>query len=395
MGLPLISLLMRFAPALIGSGETAGIGAALRSIAGGSLERGAMGKALENLGLGTGAPAQAQAGLLKSAQGASESQLLQQSETGPVPRDPHDILDEWFARHGIKTPRIGRLQQVASSSTATVSSGAASGSPATAPPPPPPPTGSSPSTLPPPPPPPPAARLSPTSPAIPASPPPPPPPAPPGLPPAGGPGPGGPGGPVVATGGKFTETLTKLLGLYATLAVALHAAVGSLQMFGGRIVEANRGLSMWNATIAASFANDSVRQQMRDIQLGADTENSVVALNESFQDFLDETYELRQTGARLLNLTGLMASHLGRILAIGLKLSPHFQVTEYLLKQIEKWLADQNAPNDDLFDALQGEAIRRGGGQPVAPPQPAPAQAPKWVAPPGGNFGRPPLPFGG
>ena len=185
-------------------------------------------------------------------------------------------------------------------------------------------------------------------------------------------------------GDRFADLLQKAPGGLAQILAALHAAQAGLEAFAKSVVDGNRYLGQWNGNIASSFAEGRFREQQREMDLADSTENSTVALNESFQDLLDETHEIRETGARLLNTVGIVAAHMSKILAIAIKLSPHFTVTEWLLRQIEEHLG-QNNPGQDLIDQFQDAAIRAGQPRPQAPAPGAPPapQRPKWVDPMG------------
>lgn len=159
-----------------------------------------------------------------------------------------------------------------------------------------------------------------------------------------------------------------------------------LEKFVRTVVDSNRGLSQWNGNIANSFAQSGFREQQREIDLGKNTEGGVVLLNESFQDLLDETQQLREMSARALNYTAILAANTAKILTIVMKYSPFIQLSNLLLERIEKEIKERlGMGGGDQFDQLIQAAM--GAAQPQPPagagaanPPPAP-QRPKWVDP--------------
>lgn len=372
---PLIPFLARMVPALVGTGESAGLMGALRGAMGG----GEVAQLAQHVGVAENAR---KAFDLDAAINEFQQQLWAQDRlrektagrfVGPLPQQEMEEFGYGFdvgknaAQPGQPAPESPAVPAVPLG-------------PPTTPPGKPPAPPASPSPSPPDPPRPPKFNLQPvplpkswngTIPMSPMAPPPPvdtPPPAPPG------------GNP---SGDRLADFVQKIPSGIVQILAALHAAQAGLEAFAKSVVDGNRYLGQWNGNIASSFAEGRFREQQREMDLADSTEGSVVQLNESFQDLLDETHEIRETGARALNLAGIAASHLGKILAIAIKLSPHFTVTEWLLRQIEEHLKDQN-PGQDLIDQFQDAALR--AGQPkqqaaAAPAAPAAPQRPKWVDP--------------
>lgn len=372
----LIPFLLRFAPALIGTGESAGILGALTGAAGG----------------GEAAALAQQAGTADAARKAFDFDSAIEALKTQVAEEGKDsmkrlggfvgpLAEQELDHYGYRVPApAGTASTAPAPGTATPATPLAP--PVTPPTSPARPAPASPGPLITPASPPPRVRpvplppqLLPQFPGAPTTPPPQLPPAPPGSA-------GSPDNPYLD---KFADFLKKApVGLTALLA-ALHTAQQGLEGFAREIVDGNRHLGQWNGNIASSFAESRFREQQREMDLADNTEGSVTALNESFQDLLDETHEIRETGARLLNTVGIVAANLSKILAIAIKLSPHFTITEWLLKQIEEHLKG-NGPNGDLFDEFADAAMGRRPQQqaPGQPPAAAPApQRPKWVDPMG------------
>ena len=180
--------------------------------------------------------------------------------------------------------------------------------------------------------------------------------------------------------GSLWQTAQKYSGVLGqTLALGIKFNLWMLtinkagEKFAELIVESNRGLSLWNGGIAASFAQLDFRRQQLDARMASANRGSIVTLNEQFGKLLENSQEVRQALGTAINLLGMGVAKVGSIAITLVKIFPGMKQIIGLLGKIEDILG-KNVELDDQLEQFAGAA--RGAGFPVQPPVPNPQLPP-------------------
>jgi hypothetical protein len=214
----------------------------------------------------------------------------------------------------------------------------------------------------------------------------------------------------IRTGGFYTPdkipntqaAATGLKGFTAKLGTAVQLggklAAGYISLIAGTLgtvfvfkklaevaVESNRGLSMWNGAIAASFSRLDFQRQQLDMQQASATSGSTTLLNETFVDLLEETQTIRQSIGTAVNLLMMGTAGAAKILTQLLKMDPGIRGITAILQKIEELLAEDPNDQNDPLEQFHSQAL--GAGMPAMPFGPNALGRRQQIQPmrPGGN----------
>ena len=175
------------------------------------------------------------------------------------------------------------------------------------------------------------------------------------------------------TAQKYTGVLGQTLALGVKFNLWMLTINKAGEKFAELIVESNRGLSLWNGGIAASFAQLDFRRQQLDARMATANAGSITTLNEQFGKLLENSQEVRQALGTAINLLGMGVAKISSIAITLVKIFPGMKQIIGLLGSIEDLLG-QNVDLDDQIEKFAGAA--RGVGFPVQPPVPNPQLPP-------------------
>lgn len=122
------------------------------------------------------------------------------------------------------------------------------------------------------------------------------------------------------------------------LATAAVLGIKAVKNFAGSIVDANEPLKKYNGAIAAAYARLEAGNIGRDVQTAHATAGSTSTLADSFDELLDEVRPIKDATITALNLAAIMATGIGKLLVLMLKLTIVGPAVIELLKKIEDLL---------------------------------------------------------
>lgn len=172
-----------------------------------------------------------------------------------------------------------------------------------------------------------------------------------------------------------------LILLPAQIMSAWVSMIFALKSFSGLIVESNRGLAMWNGTMAAAFLQLDLLKTHLDIQQAKATAGSAAAANDQFGELLQELQPLRNSVGTIMNILSVFASNTAIFMVEVVKgiplLGGLLAAANDYLKKIEDALKpkfDANDPMVAFLGALKNMPNNQRGAlpPPVGPRAPLP-----------------------
>jgi hypothetical protein len=183
---------------------------------------------------------------------------------------------------------------------------------------------------------------------------------------AGGAGAGAAAGAAGAGLVKLGASLIPVVGVVVKVTAGLLAVAGASEKLGTAILEGQRNLRLYNATIAMTFARLDYSQRRMAMRTAQGTAGTTTLLGGQLQKLREDLQPIQQAGRQMLNLVGSALVGVGRLVAFVIQVNPVFIVIKSVLNAVDgfiKWF--MNEPQESRNPYINHlERLRRQGNTP-------------------------------